>query len=242
MKWSREALSDQFAPNGAEPRRIPSLSEILDDPCVPSSCGQLLVPQPAFDATEETVHSVGDQHITAIETPRHFVEIPGQVLRRHPMVNADDLTLEERPYAFDPVRVDREIADVLAGRMVDRVVMMGLAEALEPTVLIGHHGRIRRDILTNVSLQGARRLVAHVLGAKFAFALQHAEHDFLTGPALRAALAVDLVLVLLLAADERRVSLDGALEGRIEGLRTGGVTKAMEDKPRRLLRDLEILR
>lgn len=216
VQWSREALSDQFAPNGAEPRRIPALSESQDDPCVPSSCGQLLVPQPAFDATEETVHSVGDQHITAIETPRHFVEIPGQVLRRHPMVNADDLTLEERPYAFDPVRVDREIADVLAGRMVDRVVMVRLPKAFEPTIFVGHHGRIRCDVLTNVSLQGARRLVADVLGAKLAFALQHTEHKLFPRSALRAALAVGLMLVLLLTADERRVRLDGALEGRIE--------------------------
>lgn len=59
-------------------------------------------------------------------------------------------------------------------------------------------------------------MIVDVFGAKLAVPLDHAEHNSLAGAALRAALAVLGVLILLLAADESRIGLDFALKRRIE--------------------------
>jgi hypothetical protein len=78
--------------------------------------------------------------------------------------------------------------------------------------------------------------------AKLALTLNNAEHNGLTGAPLLAALAILGVLVLFLAADERRIGLAIAFKRRIERLRTGRMTKAMQHMPRALLRDFQVLR
>ena len=157
------------------------------------------------------------------------------------MMDADDLALQERPHAFDPIRVDRVVADILASRVVDRVVVVVLPQPREGAIFVRHDGRALGDVGAHLALNGAGLLVGNVDRAKLAVALLDAEQDFLASAALRTALAVHGVLVLLFAANERRVSLDRPLQRRVERLRAGRVTKAMQHEPRRLLRDLQIL-
>src|SRR3979490_1673059 len=70
------------------------------------SCDEDLVGQSPFDAGEQVVHARRDRHVAPIEAPSHFVEIFAKVFGRYPMMNAEDLPLQERPNAFHRVGMD----------------------------------------------------------------------------------------------------------------------------------------
>ena len=44
------------------------------------------------------------------------------MLGRYPVMNTDNLALQQRPNAFDAIGVDGVVPDVLASRVIDRVV------------------------------------------------------------------------------------------------------------------------
>ena len=132
-------------------------------------------------------------------------------------MHANDLALQERPRAFNVLRVDEPAkANILARGVIDREVGVILAETDKRHVFVSQNGGTLGDVPAHLALKRLRLVILDVFGAKLAVAFDHAEHNSLTGAALRAALAVLGVLVLLLAANEGRIGLDLALERRIE--------------------------
>lgn len=177
-----------------------------------------------------------------VPAPRHLLHVAVKVLVRHPMVDADDLALEQCPHALNGVRVSVTArADVLTGRVIHRVMSVALRCLLEGAVLIGHQVRARRDVGVYLDLQGRGLTVVDMLGTKLAVTLDHAEDNGFAGAALRAGRFLVGMLVLLLAADVGRVGLNSSVERRVEGRGSGSMAEAMQDEPSRLLRDLEVL-
>jgi len=89
---------------------------------------------------------------------------------------------------------------------------------------------------------GGFALFADMGRAKLAVTLDHPEHNGLASAALRSRRALVRVFVAFLAADERRIRLNGPFERGVERIRAGRMTKTVKDKPSGLLRDLQILR
>ena len=83
-------------------------------------------------------------------------------------------------------------------------------------VLVRHQLRTGRHVGLDLDVQSGGRRVGDVLGAELAVTLQHAEDDGLVCAALRAGGLLVGVLVLLLAADKRRIRLDRALKRGVE--------------------------
>lgn len=157
------------------------------------------------------------------------------------MVNADDLALEKRPHAFDPVRVNEAAeTNILAFGVVHRQVRVVAIEANEGAVFVGQERGAALHVLADVALQRLRLGVRDMRRAKLAIAFDHAEHDGLVGTALRTRRLLVGVLVLLLAADERRIGFNLAFQRRIERIGARRVAQAMQDEPRRLLSDFQV--
>ena len=78
--------------------------------------------------------------LTLVEAPRHFIEIPAQVLRREPMVSSDDLALEQCPDALNSVGMQAEVADIFTRAVIDAMVDEVAIEAVEAHVFVGHQG------------------------------------------------------------------------------------------------------
>lgn len=125
--------------------------------------------------------------------------------------------------------------------MIDRVVHVVAGQVDESAVLVSDERRSCLDIRANDMLNRAGLHVVDDTGAKLAFPFDHPEHDCLTSAALGAALTLRSVLVLLPTADVGFVGLQRALEGRVERLRAGRMPQAMQDEPRGLLRDVQVL-
>jgi len=97
------------------------------------SSDKRLVCQPSLDARKQRVHPFGDGQLTAIKPPRHFGNVLVKMLWRNPMVDADDLTLQERPNRLNGIGVNVALP-ILALLMVDRLV-----------VWIAGHGAVGRE-------------------------------------------------------------------------------------------------
>src|ERR1700723_56017 len=221
--------------------RAPRQTPYRDEAAAPSSSpcrlsrDQPLVGQRAFRLGEQVVHAVALRHLATVEPIGHFANVAVKVLGRNPMVNADDLALQERPDAFDTVRVDMAVADVFAAAVVDVEGGIGAAQAGISGVLV----RVDRVAVAHVGaddrLNGLAVNVGDGSGAQLAVALQHTHDDCLASAALRAGGALVGVLVLRLAAHESLINLNAAFQRRVERLRAGSVAEAVKDEPGRLL-------
>src|SRR3984893_8912209 len=156
----------------------------------------------------------------------------------NPMMNAKDLALDKRPYTFGRIGMNKAAeANVLPLRMVDRKMGVVAIKADERPVFVGQYSRTLGDVLENLSLKRLGFGVRDMDSPKLAFALDNTEHNGLVCAALRARRPLIRMFVLFLAANESRIGFNIALERRIERIGTRGVAKAMEHKPRGLLRD-----
>lgn len=174
-------------------------------------------------------------------TKGELIEVAVKVLATHPMVDAVDLALEQASSVLQPVCVNEVGLHVLADGVVDRVVVKLLANAGVALGFVGHHVAAGRDVGVKFGMQCLGRRVGHYLGPQLALAL-HDAHD---GNLVRTALAdrrlLMGMLVLLLAADKGFVGLHHALKRLVKGLGARGVAQAVQQEPRRLLRDLDVL-
>ena len=124
------------------------------------------------------------------------------------MMRPDDLALEQRPNALDPVSVQYIVANILASAVVDPMVVLVALQTDERAMLIGHERRAGFDVIADNGLNVASAQVRSRAGAQFAIAFQHAKDGDLALTALLAARALPTVLVLLFAADESFVGLN----------------------------------
>lgn len=152
----------------------------------------------------------------------------------------DDLALEQRPNALDPVGVQHVMPDILARAVVDAVVVVIALKADERAMLVSHDSGASLDVIPNDGLDGFGAQARCDACPKFAVALKHAQNGDLALAALLAASALPRVLVLLLAADEGFVGLDHAFERTVERLRFDRVAQAVGHEPSGFLRHAKV--
>ena len=87
-----------------------------------------------------------------------------------------------------------------------------------------------------------RAKVVSVHRAQIAVPVEHAKDYRLSFPALRAAFAVNRMLVLFFAADKRLVRLDNAVQRRIKRLGRRSMPEPVKHEPSGLLRHVNIPR
>lgn len=101
------------------------------------------------------------------------------------MMNADDLALEKRPHAFNPVDMNGSMPYVLASPVAHCVVPIAIfAETRIRGMLIRHDRRALFDVGLDHALHAIRLKVRHHARAKLAVTFDDAEHDFLASAAL----------------------------------------------------------
>nr|WP_237452327.1 hypothetical protein [Qipengyuania algicida] len=76
-------------------------------------------------------------HRASVEAPCHFGEIAPDMLRRKVVVRSHDLTLEQSPYTFDAIGMDKEVTDILASDVVDAKVNVIVIQTVKYGVFIG---------------------------------------------------------------------------------------------------------
>lgn len=204
------------------------------------SCDQRPISEATIRASDQCVHPSPLGNLAPIVAPRHLIHIARKVLGAHPVVDADDLALQQSPDAFNGVGVSVVVADIFARAVVHRVVVIVTVQAAIAASLVGIDVRPRRDVGADGVLQGFSLRVLDGPGAKFTIALDDPHDNCLSDAAAPFVKALGRMLVRLLAADERLVGLDGARQRRVERLGGRCVPQAVKHEPCRLLGDLDI--
>ena len=203
-----------------------------------SFVGQAL-PGNSVNEAVEPLHRM-TLYVALIQAERELVNVAAKVFLAGVMIDTDQSALHDREHAFHAVR-GHVIADIFAIAMVDGfVIEEQSAKAAVNASLIGVQRSASGDVLVNFGVQGRHVGVIYSHRLHAALALTHRDNGGLTDRAATGFKLLGLVLVLLDSADVGFVNLDDALE--LFEIAAAGFPQAMQNKPRRLLRDADLLR
>lgn len=71
------------------------------------------------------------------------------------MMNADNLALQECPNALNSICMNAKIANILASRVVDCMVIVIGTKAAKRSIFVGHNSCARFHIVAHITLKGA---------------------------------------------------------------------------------------
>ena len=196
---------------------------------------QHLVWKRPFGLRQKVVYAVALRHIRAVLTIRHFPNIGFQVLRGNPMVSAMILALEESPEAFDGIGRMSIVGDVLAHAMVHRLVVVFVLEPRVGARFVCDQNRAGRDMGANDSPQGAPVDALDHTRTDLSVLLDDTHDECLANGAASLMLALRRVFILFPPTDGRFIDSDHTGKRRVEALGQGGMAKAMQHEPSRLL-------
>ena len=79
----------------------------------------------------QSFHPVNGLNVTTpfIQPERCFIDIFLQMLNRYGMISADNTSFQHRPYAFDSVRVDIPVFDIIPRTMIHIIMLIAVKEA-----------------------------------------------------------------------------------------------------------------
>lgn len=198
------------------------------------SCDQILIGQLAFDVSENGVHAIGRRKLSPRHAPRHFIDVILQMLRRHPMMDSENLALQLCPYTFNRLRVNDPAPLAFLG-VIDRLMLRIIHGIGKYAVRIcDEHIRIGRHNVVDKFLRfrGADALRNNA-GNHAALALHRAKDANVS--------ILPRSLWTFAAFHKSRVYFDDARKRLVEGLDAGGVAQAVQHEPRGLLRDVQVL-
>src|SRR5260370_22100902 len=100
------------------------------------------------------------------------------------MMDTENLALEQRPRALNPVHMAEVVPDIFAGRVVDCMVVELLVQTTITRILVRHDIRALANVAGNLSLNVFGRQALHLARPLLTAAFQHTKNRRL---ALRAA-------------------------------------------------------
>ena len=150
--------------------------------------------------------------VPIVEPELKLIQIQGQILLADIVIGANDSALQQRPKAFDALRVDIP-AHVLTSGMPDELMLAVVnADCVVPAPFIrDNQRRVSLGNFANESSQGFGVGTLNYLADQVTLARDCADHSYLAGS--RAATALILLAVLPMAidvfpADERFINFD----------------------------------
>lgn len=135
-------------------------------------------------------------------------------------MGADDLAFEQRPDAFNAVRVKAVVPHLFTGAVIDRVMIIVVRQADQRAVLVRHKRCARLHILSDNRLHRPCCKVRSHTGTEFTAAFQHTKDGNFTLAALFAASALRSMLVLLFPTHKRLFSFNLTVKGVVVRCRT----------------------
>src|SRR5665213_2515606 len=187
---------------------IPSVALVL------RSSDQRLVGQPlASGPSNEAVEPVKcvPSHIALVEPESELVHVTPKVLLADVVERAVDAALEDCPDGLDPVR-GHVIAGIFADAVIDRLVLVRVAETLVGAGLVGVQRRSCLDVLENRIEQGLLVSIDDRHRLRASAPLAHPQHGSLATRAPAVAHPLVLVLVAFFPAEICLVNFDDAAQ------------------------------